>query len=134
MIWRFPVRNIKNVIGVTTLIILAGCSSQNQWSKTDNSKFTNLELNTALEECNYKDAMRDSNKLVLESTNKIREPIALSNDKDKESVKQIHLENEKQLRSQDEKQEMAENKAKSQSLQMASEAYNCMQSKNFNRV
>jgi len=56
---------MHKIIGLSALLVLAGCGTQSSWVKNDASAYSDSQLSTALKQCRYKEAMKKSNALMI---------------------------------------------------------------------
>ena len=101
------------IYGIILLTIL-GCSANNQWVKIDHSEFTTVELDKALRYCKFKEAMKNSNITILNSSNSIESSTE-----------------DERLRSRNDRSIKANNESKQKSMHLASQAYKCVKDKGF---
>ncbi|MBU2917668.1 hypothetical protein KO505_06800 [Psychrosphaera sp. F3M07] len=105
-------------------LYIAGCSSTN-WVKVDNSDFSSAELESALKACNYREAMKKSNKAMLGTSQQVRSSSNVSHHElDQITEQEVN-------KAKDDAMQKANSDVMHKNMNLAKDAYKCVENKGF---
>lgn len=108
-------------------LFISGCSSTN-WAKADKSDFSSAELESALEECKYNEAMKVDTKNLLSTSSQVKNSSNVShNELDEMTIEDVNQAKESVTG-------MANSDVIHNNMTMAKQAYQCLEDKGFVRI